>query len=89
MNRLNELKALFDKEYSNVKKSKNNGKSLKLIQIKKKLFADYIQEFKEKLTLLKDSLESDLFNKLVDEYAQLKTKRDAAYTILDASSILL
>lgn len=37
MNRLNELKALFDKEYSNVKKSKNNGKSLKLIQIKRSL----------------------------------------------------
>lgn len=30
MNRLSEIKSLVDKEYANVRKSKNNGKSKKI-----------------------------------------------------------
>lgn len=85
MSRLTQIISLLDKELINIKKSKNNGKSLNLIKSKKELFQKNIEEFKQIFNLIKVTLTDEETNKYVDEYNKLKFKRDTAYAILDAS----
>lgn len=85
MSRLTQIISLLDKEFNNIKKSKNNSKSLNLIKSKKELFQKNIEEFKEIFNLIKVTLSDEETNKYVDVYQNLKSKRDIAYAILDTS----
>lgn len=88
MNRLLEIKSALEKEFINTTKSRNNGKSAKLIAFKKTLFNNNLTEFKKLLISLETFINFDQYNEQVKVYQQLKVKRDKVFDILDKSPVL-